>query len=104
MLDPAEKSIGVKASRPTRWTISRVLTVLAIIVIAVRLVLIALVPEDRLPAVPRCGTTEENGLFLLALIFLALKPVLKGLQILNQLDRYLPNHAPEPKPEPLDDF
>jgi hypothetical protein len=74
--------------------------------IAVPLGMALIVASDGLPRIRgECANTTENGVMALGLFYFAVKfgwKVLKGVN--DFIDPFLPNHSPEPKPQPLDDF
>jgi hypothetical protein len=101
MIDPIEKPMTSRHPRPARWTVGRVLTILAIIMVAVPLAIYSV------KGVTNCGSDFLAMSLFLGLLILVIRPGWRLLKSINdRLDRYLPNHSAEPQPKlpPLDDF
>jgi hypothetical protein len=94
-----EDRIQAKRQSPARWTVGRLLNDVAIIMVAVPLGIYSV------KGVTNCGSDLFALSLMLGLCYLGPKLAWKILKPLNdRIDRYLPNHAPDPKPRPLDDF
>ena len=103
-----------KPPRGRRWTVGRVTTALAIILIAVPLGLNILEPQVRGPG--SCGSTTDNFALGLGLFLLAVRPTWFFLKTLNNAgERALAAltgrddfaaipPTSHPKPKPLDDL
>jgi hypothetical protein len=114
-VEPGDPLLEKGLRRHRRWTVGRVTTALALILIAVPIGFCVLDPPVRGPG--SCGDTPENLTLALGLFLLAARPTWRILKVLNDAgekaftaltgrDDYAPMSPPrsDEKPEPLDDF
>jgi hypothetical protein len=99
MFESEEPHDWDQPSRPRRWTFGRVSNDLIMALMAV------LVTIYAVRGIANCGGDLLTLASLSSLLLLAARPGWRALKAVNdRLDKYLPNHLPDPKPEPLDDF